>query len=86
MADQIAACPHAADLSPRERAIVTFVVKVATAPATVAAGDFEPLRAEGLTDSDIWDAAAIAAFFSLSNRMASVADLRPNPEFYALGR
>jgi alkylhydroperoxidase family enzyme len=48
--------------------------------------DFERLRAHGLSDADIWDAGAVAAFFNLSNRMASLADLRPNREFYAMGR
>jgi alkylhydroperoxidase family enzyme len=61
-------------------------VKIARESAAVDAADLETLRAHGLSESDIWDIAAIAAFFSLSNRMANMAALRPNREFYTMGR
>lgn len=86
VADELAASPAAAALTPRQRAIVDLAVKLARAPAALAAADLEPPRRAGLTDADIWDVGAVAAFFNLSNRMASLADLRPNPEFHALGR
>lgn len=86
MADQVTADHRHAELTPREHALVDFAVKVTRAPATIDADDFERLRAQGLSDADIWDAGAVAAFFNLSNRMASLADLRPNRDFYAMGR
>lgn len=86
VADQVAADHRHADLSPREHAIVDFAVKITKAPATVDGADLDRLRAVGLSDSDIWDAGAVAAFFNLSNRIASMADLRPNREFYTMGR
>jgi uncharacterized peroxidase-related enzyme len=86
VADQVAADHRHAELSPREHALVEFAVKVTRAPATIESADLERLRAHGLTDADIWDAGAVAAFFNLSNRMASLADLRPNREFYGMGR
>jgi len=75
-----------ADLSPRERAIVDFAVKVAQDSAAIAAADLDALRRQGFTDSDIWDIGAIAAFFSMSNRMANLSAMRPNREFYTMGR
>lgn len=75
-----------ADLGPRERAIVDFAVKVARESAAIEPADFEPLRRQGFTDSDIWDIGAIAAFFSLSNRMANMSAMRPNRDFYTMGR
>ena len=75
-----------AELSPREHAIVDFAVKITKAPATVDEADLERLRTAGLSDADIWDAGAVAAFFNLSNRLASLADLKPNREFYTMGR
>lgn len=75
-----------AELSPREHAIVDFAVKITKAPATVDEADLERLRAAGLSDADIWDAGAVAAFFNLSNRLASLANLKPNREFYTMGR
>lgn len=86
VADQVAACHQAAELSPRERAIVELAVKLTKAPADVAAADLARLRAEGLSDADVWDVGAVAAFFNLSNRMASWADMRPNREFHSMGR
>jgi uncharacterized peroxidase-related enzyme len=86
VADQVVADHRHAELTPRERALVAFAVKVTEAPATVEEADVAALRATGLSDSDIWDAGAVAAFFNLSNRMASLADLRPNREFHGMGR
>jgi uncharacterized peroxidase-related enzyme len=86
VADQVTADHRHAELTAREHALVDFAVKVTRAPATIDADDLERLRGEGLTDADIWDAGAVAAFFNLSNRMASLADLRPNRDFYAMGR
>jgi uncharacterized peroxidase-related enzyme len=86
ISDQVVADHRHAELTPREHALVEFAAKVTHEPAAVGEADIERLRSHGLTDSDIWDAGAVAAFFNLSNRMASLADMRPNPEFYPLGR
>lgn len=86
IADQISANHRHADLSPRERAIVDFAVKVTRDSAAIETADFEELRRHGLNESDIWDLGAVAAFFNLSNRMANMAGMRPNPEFYPMGR
>jgi uncharacterized peroxidase-related enzyme len=86
LADQVAANYLKADLSARERAILGFAVKVATASHEVAAADFATLHAHGLGDEDAWDIGGIAAFFALSNRMANLTGMRPNDEFYRLGR
>jgi uncharacterized peroxidase-related enzyme len=86
LADQLAVNPLEAELSARERAIVGFAVKVATDSAGITAGDFEHLRECGLGEAEIWDVGAIAAFFSMSNRLANMAAIRPNAEFYTMGR
>ena len=86
IADQISANHRHADLTPRERAIVDFAVKVTRDSAAIEPADFEALRPHGFTDADIWDIGAVAAFFNLSNRMANMAAMRPNPEFYTMGR
>jgi len=86
IADQVAVNHRKADITPRQRAMLDFALKVATDSAAVAPADFEPLRAHGFTDEDIWDIGAIAAFFALSNRMANLIGMRPNDEFYLLGR
>jgi uncharacterized peroxidase-related enzyme len=86
LADQVAGNYLKADLSARERAILDFAVKVATASHTVEAPDFDALKAHGLGDEDAWDIGGIAAFFALSNRMANLTGMRPNEEFYRLGR
>jgi uncharacterized peroxidase-related enzyme len=75
-----------AELTPRERALVDFAVRLTREPAAIDDADLARLRAQGLDDAAIWDAGAVAAFFNLSNRMASLADLRPNREFYSMGR
>lgn len=86
IADQVTANHRHADLTPREAALVEFAVKLTREPATVEAADLEVLRAHGLSDADVWDAGAVSAFFNLSNRMATMAGLRPNPQFYEMGR
>ena len=69
----------------RERAILTFAMKIAKAEP-LSDGDFEKLESEGLSREDAWDIGAIAAFFALSNRMAHLTNMRPNDEFYLMGR
>jgi len=86
VADQVAINHRKADITPRERAMLDFAMKVALASHEIADADFDALRAAGLADEDIWDIAAIAAFFALSNRMANFASMRPNEEFYLMGR
>ena len=86
IADQMAVNYRKADITPRQRAMLAFALKVATDSASIEQADFEPLRAHGFSDEDIWDIGAIAAFFALSNRMANMISMRPNDEFYLLGR
>lgn len=86
IADQIALAHAKADITARQRAMLDFAVKVARAAHTVGSEDHASLEAQGFSPDDVWDIAAITALFALSNRLASVADLRPNPEFYAMGR
>ena len=86
IADQVAGNYLKADLSPRERAILDFAMKVALEAHRVDDQDFAPLHAHGLSDEDVWDVGAIAAFFALSNRMANLTAMRPNDEFYAMAR
>jgi uncharacterized peroxidase-related enzyme len=86
IADQVAGNYLKADLTPRERAILDFAMKVATESHRVEQNDFAPLHSHGLSDEDVWDVGAIAAFFALSNRMANMTAMRPNDEFYTLGR
>jgi uncharacterized peroxidase-related enzyme len=86
VADQVATNYRKADISPRKRAILDFAMKVATASHTLEEADFAALREHGLSDDDVWDVGAIAALFALSNRMANLSGMMPNPEFYLLGR
>ncbi len=86
IADQVAVNYRKADIKARERAMLDFAMKVSQESATIADADFEALRGHGFTDDDIWDIAAISAFFSLSNRMANFLSMRPNDEFFAMGR
>lgn len=86
LSDQIAANYRAAEITPRQRAMLDLAVKVAEHSAALEEADFERLRSHGWTDSDIWDIGSVSAFFSLSNRMANMADMRPNREFYSMGR
>jgi uncharacterized peroxidase-related enzyme len=86
VADQIATNYRKADITPRQKAMLDFALKVCNAAQTTSEADFAELRKHGFSDDDIWDIAAITAFFGLSNRMASVAEMRPNDEFYLMGR
>ena len=86
VADQVAVNYRKADISPRQRAMLGFAMKVAVNSAAIDDTDFAALREQGFTDEDIWDIGAIAAFFALSNRMANMIAMRPNDEFYAMGR
>jgi uncharacterized peroxidase-related enzyme len=86
LADQLAVNHRKADLSPRQRAMLDFAMKVCTDSAALEEADFEALRVHGFDDEDIWDIGAITAFFGLSNRMANLSGMRPNDEFYLMGR
>lgn len=86
IADQVAVDWRKADLEPRQKAMLGFAVKLATRPAEVEDSDFEELRGFGFSDEDIWDIGAITAFYALSNRMAHLTAMRPNEEFYLMGR
>jgi len=86
IADQIAANWRKADISPKQKAMLEFALKVTDRANEVNDADHEALRAAGFDDEAIWDIAAIAAFFGMSNRLANVTNLRPNDEFYAMGR
>jgi uncharacterized peroxidase-related enzyme len=86
VADQVAVNYRKADITPRQRAMLDFAMKVCLRSHEIGEADFEALHAHGFSDEDAWDIAAITAFFGLSNRMASFADMMPNPEFYLLGR
>jgi uncharacterized peroxidase-related enzyme len=86
VADQVAINHRKADISPRQRAMLDFALKVCNHSDQVEDADFATLHAHGFNDEDIWDIAAITAFFGLSNRMASFSGMMPNPEFYLMGR
>jgi uncharacterized peroxidase-related enzyme len=86
VADQVAVNHRKADISPRQRAMLDFAMKVCTASHEVGDADFATLREHGFDDEDAWDIAAITAFFGLSNRMANVTGMRPNDEFFLMGR
>jgi uncharacterized peroxidase-related enzyme len=86
LADQVAINYRKADITPRQRAMLDFAMKVALASHEIQDADFDALRQAGFADEDIWDIAAIAAFFALSNRMANFSGMRPNDEFYLMGR
>jgi uncharacterized peroxidase-related enzyme len=86
LADAVAVNHHKADLSARQHAMLDFALKVCTDSAAVGETDFAALHAHGFSDEDIWDIGAITAFFGLSNRMANLISMRPNDEFYLMGR
>ena len=86
VADQVAANYRKADITPRQRAMLDFAMKVCQSAQTIDDADFDALKAHGFDDEDAWDIAAITAFFGLSNRMANVTGMQPNPEFYLMGR
>ncbi|MEM1344877.1 MAG: peroxidase-related enzyme [Pseudomonadota bacterium] len=75
-----------ADLDARQRAMVDFALKLTRASAEIEEADRDALRSHGLTDEDIWDLAAVAAFFNMSNRMASAVAMQPNPDYHTQGR
>jgi uncharacterized peroxidase-related enzyme len=86
VADQVAVNWRKADITLRQRAMLEFAMKVCLHSDEVGEADFAPLHVHGFSDEDIWDIAAITAFFGLSNRMASFSNMMPNPEFYLMGR
>lgn len=86
LADQLAVNYRKANISARQRAMLDFAMKVCTRSQEIEEADFSSLHAHGFDDEDIWDIAAITAFFGLSNRMASFAGMQPNDEFYLMGR
>ena len=86
VADQVAVNHRKADITPRQRAMLDFAMKVCLSSHEVEDADFDTLHAHGFDDEDIWDIAAITAFFGLSNRVASFSSMMPNPEFYLMGR
>lgn len=86
IADQIAANYRKADITPRQKAMLDFAIKVSQRAYEVSDADYEQLRGHGFSDEDIWDMGAISAFFGLSNRMVNLASIRTNDEFYLLGR
>jgi uncharacterized peroxidase-related enzyme len=86
VADQVAVNYRKADITPRQKAMLDFAMKVCERSHEINDDDFAPLHAHGFSDEDIWDIAAITAFFGLSNRIASFSSMLPNPEFYLMGR
>lgn len=86
IADQVATNYRKADITPRQKAMLDFAVKVSASAHLVGDADFEVLKVHGFNEDDIWDIAGIASFFGLSNRMANVTCMRPNDEFYSMGR
>lgn len=86
VADQVAVNYLKADITPRQKAMLDFAMKVCQHSDQIQDQDFAALHAHGFDDEDIWDIAAITAFFGLSNRMASFSNMMPNPEFYLMGR
>jgi len=86
IAEQVAIDHRKADISPRQRAMLEFAVKLARTPEAMDEADYQSLPEHGFSDEDIWDIGAITAFFALSNRMAHLIAMRPNDEFYLLGR
>lgn len=86
VADQIATNYRKADITPRQRAMLDFALKVTNAAYDVGPDDFAALEAHDFTQDDIWDIAAISAFFGMSNRLANVTSMRPNDEFFMIGR
>src|SRR5581483_2805477 len=86
IADQIAVNYRKADITPRQRAMLDFAMKVSLEAGKISDQDFADLAGHGFSNDDAWDIAAIAAFFALSNRMANVTAMRANDEFYLMGR
>jgi uncharacterized peroxidase-related enzyme len=86
LADQLVANPRTADVSEAHREMLAFALQLTDEPETVAESDLAALRDAGYSEEEIWDIGAVTAFFNLSNRMAHLADMRPNREFHTMGR
>ena len=86
IADQVATNYKKADITPRQKAMLNFAMKVSNQASDICDQDFKNLKEHGFTNDDIWDIAGITAFFGLSNRMANFTSMRPNNEFYTMGR
>jgi len=86
LADQVATNYHNADISDRQKAMLDFAAKISLKAHEVNDSDFEKLRDHGFSEEEIWDIGAISAFFAMSNRLAGLSTMRPNDEFYLLGR
>jgi len=86
VADQVAINHRKADLAPRQKAMLDFAVKVAERSHAINDADYEELKSHGFSGEDSWDIAAIAAMFAMSNRLANAFSIRPNDEFYTMGR
>jgi len=86
IADQVAVNYRKADITPRQVALLDFAMKVSREAEAIGEEDFERMREHGFSDDDIWDAGDIAALFALSNRIANLSSMRPNDEFYLMGR
>ena len=86
LADQIATNYRKADITPRQKAMLDFALKVSKCSHEINNADFDDMRELGFSNDDIWDIGAISALFALSNRMANLTSMRPNDEFYLLGR
>ncbi|GJE44594.1 peroxidase-related enzyme [Methylobacterium soli] len=86
IADQVAVNYRKADITPRQTAMLDFAMKVSVAAYSVGEDDFAALSRHGFDQDDIWDIAAISSFFGMSNRLANVTNMRPNAEFYTMGR
>jgi uncharacterized peroxidase-related enzyme len=86
IADQVATNPWKADLTDRERNILSFALKMVNDSDSISASDIEDMETSGFTEEEIWDIGAITAFFAMSNRLANMTAMRPNDEFYTMGR
>lgn len=86
IADRVATNPYGVELSPRERAIVDLALLIATDSAALTEAELDDARLAGLSEDEIWDVGAITALFAMSNRLAHLTALRPNPEFFLMGR
>jgi len=86
IADQVATNYRRADITDRQKAMLDFAMKVSATAHLVGEADFDALKQHGFTEDDIWDIAGVSAFFGMSNRLANVTSMRPNKEFYAMGR
>ncbi len=86
LADQLATNHNKADITPRQKAMIDFALKVSNDAGSIGDADYENLKSHGFDEEDIWDIGAITAFFGLSNRMANLTSMRPNDQFYTMGR